>query len=213
MEPQPQKEAANLYAAMFALQAELDVVKKDAVNPHFKSRYADLPSIMEELKPLLQKFGLLVIQEAAPSEAGVLRLKTHIVHVESQERITSELTMPLGGNLGPQPYGSAITYARRYSLGALFQIITDEDDDGNAAQGEAQPRTATQAGPPRKVTEAQIKRLWAISNKSNWPKERVYAVIKKKGYEDVHDLDSTVYDALCQHIEKHPLTEGVANGV
>lgn len=121
----------KLAPALIKAQAKLKNAKLNKVNPHFKSRYADLAEIRDTVNPVLTDNGLAVIQFTTFDLDG-FALVTRLLH-ESGEYIDS--TYPLPGNVDkPQQMGSAITYARRYMLAAMCGITAEEDDDGNAAQ-------------------------------------------------------------------------------
>ena len=123
---------AKLAVALVAAQAELKVVEKEAINPFFKSKYADLPAIVKEYQRVFPKHGLAVTQ--IPEGAG---LRTTIVHI-SGEFISSVADLKPVKN-DPQAIGSAITYMRRYALAAVCGIVAaEDDDDGNAA---SEPKT------------------------------------------------------------------------
>lgn len=122
------KKIENLFNAMFNLQSEIKNPIKNAYNPFHKSKYADLPSILDYIKPLLQKNNLLLIQSHDPYENGV-KVITKLLHV-SGESFDSTLQFPVEKQT-PQGYGSAITYARRYAILSLLCISADDDDDGN----------------------------------------------------------------------------------
>lgn len=118
--------------AFVAAQAEIETAPKDKVNPHFKSRYANLTAVADACRAALAKHGLGVLQ--APGFAdGRLRMTTRILH-KSGQWMESDLDLK-PKNDTPQDIGSAITYARRYALGAMLGVMTEEDDDGNAASG------------------------------------------------------------------------------
>ena len=117
----------ELAAAMTKFQAKLPKVSKDAKNPFFKNRYASLSNIIEGTQKLLAEEGLSVIQ----MPTGEHELTTMLLH-ESGEYITSTYTMRPTKN-DPQGLGSAITYQRRYALGAILNLNIDDDDDGNEA--------------------------------------------------------------------------------
>lgn len=121
----------NLTKALFEFQGKVTSVKKSAKNPHFKSSYADLTSILETINPILQECGLLVTQHPHDDV-----LVTTIYHAESGEFMQSEQVLRMKDANNPQQQGSAITYARRYALAAIFNLNQEEsDDDGNAAAG------------------------------------------------------------------------------
>jgi hypothetical protein len=120
---------AKLAAALVKAQAEVENATKDSRNPHFKSGYASLASVIDTTKPVLSKYGLAVVQMPGFAD-GLATLDCRLVH-ESGEWIEGTAGAPLQKN-DPQGVGSALTYLRRYSLAALTGI-TQEDDDGNAA--------------------------------------------------------------------------------
>lgn len=116
--------------ALLSAQKQITFAAKDATNPHFKSKYADLESVIDAVKKPLNENGIMFIQSFSPSETGKLNLTTRLIH-ESGEWIEDELTMPLQKN-DAQGYGSAATYSRRYALAAITGLY-QADDDGNEA--------------------------------------------------------------------------------
>ena len=93
----------------------------------FEYKYITLDEIWAVLRPILTKHGLIVVN----TMDGAM-LKTSLVHAESGEEVSC--AFPINVNQPPQQLGSAFTYARRYALCALLQIVADKDDDGEAAQ-------------------------------------------------------------------------------
>jgi hypothetical protein len=130
------KLAGSLAKAQGAMRAAL----KDSVNPHFRSRYADLAGVWDACREPLASNGLAVIQ--TPGEIGdkTIELTTILAH-ESGEWIQSTFTIPVS-KPDAQGVGSAVTYARRYALAAMVGIVQD-DDDGNAATGPAPRKQVT----------------------------------------------------------------------
>lgn len=150
------KEHADIYAAMFAVQTSVDVVKKTADNPFFKSKYADLPAVWEVIKDTLKENGLLVYNVTS-SHDGVDYLKTHIRHIPSGTEISSVMQLHLQKPTS-QEYGSCITYMRRYALSSMLGLITDKDDDGNDASQtkkaetkKPEPKKEDKSQPPKPV--------------------------------------------------------------
>lgn len=135
--------------ALLKAQKEITFAVKDSTNPHFKSSYADLESVIEAIKKPLNDNGIIFIQSFSPSELGKLNLTTRLMH-ESGEWIEDELTMPLQKN-DAQGYGSAATYSRRYALAAITGLY-QADDDGNEA---SKPKTLSDN--QQKEFAAQIK--------------------------------------------------------
>lgn len=126
----------NIAAALAKAQAEMGKALKSAQNPHFKSKYADLSSVVDACMPALNSNGIAVIQPMAETETG-RAVVTKFIH-ESGDALECSIPLIVAKN-DMQGLGSAITYARRYGLMALAGIAP-EDDDGHAA-AKAAPRT------------------------------------------------------------------------
>jgi hypothetical protein len=122
---------SDLATALASAQSKIQPAAKDAENPHFKSRYADLAAVWEACREPLSSNGLSVVQTFEQGDPGQITVHTTLLH-KSGEWMTNSLTLPVGQNTA-QGYGSAITYGRRYGLAALIGVVADEDDDGNAA--------------------------------------------------------------------------------
>lgn len=123
---------ASLAAALSKAQAMMKPALKDSENPHFRSRYADLASTWEACRDALTKNGLSVVQLPQISEHGAVAVETILLH-DSGEYLAGTVEIPVTKQ-DAQGIGSAITYARRYSLAAAVGIAPD-DDDGEAAVG------------------------------------------------------------------------------
>ena len=165
----------NLATALKLFQGEIKAVKKDAENPFFKSKYADLSSILEAIREPLSKNGLAVAQ--FPS--GENQLITILMH-DSGEWIEDSFTMkPVDQK--PQSVGSVITYMRRYALGAVLGISTEEDDDGNEASKPRQkfPGKAAEATPETK----KVRAIYRVNSK-NKPLLRKNGQVKIVGYRE-----------------------------
>lgn len=133
-------EHKNVHAALAAAQAEMGKATKGAVNPHFKSKYADLGAVMDACLPALNAHGISVTQPMESGEFGHT-VWTVLTHGASDTAVKCGIPLLLGRQ-DMQGLGSAITYARRYGLMAMAGIAP-EDDDGNAAAKSA-PSKATQ---------------------------------------------------------------------
>lgn len=120
----------ELACALAKAQAVMAGAKKDATNPHFKSRYADLASVWEACREALTANGIAVVQMTTTSADDEVVVETRLCH-SSGEWIEGTLAIPVS-KTDAQGYGSALTYARRYALAAAVGIAP-EDDDGNAA--------------------------------------------------------------------------------
>ena len=119
----------NISTALAVFHIKMDVIKKDAKNPFFKSTYASLSNILDAIKIPLAESDLSFSQHPM----GENGLSTILMH-KSGEWIGSHFTMKPVKN-DPQGIGSCITYMRRYALAAILGLNIDEDDDGNSASG------------------------------------------------------------------------------
>lgn len=126
----PQAAPQTLAEALAAAQLEITDPAKDAVNPHFRSRYADLATVLKTVRPVLAKHGLAITQTTQVDEQGRLLLVTRL-HWRDEELVGYYPIQPVKAD--PQGYGSALTYARRYTIQAIVGVAADDDDDGNAA--------------------------------------------------------------------------------
>jgi hypothetical protein len=142
----------TLSADLVAAFAEIEGAAKDKVNPHFKSKYADIGSVIDAIKPVLARHNLAFYQRPQPSDNGVL-VQTLLRHVDGGEVDLGTLYVP-ANKQDAQGFGSALTYARRYALMTAFGVPA-EDDDGNSAvaslpRSEHAPRPTTGETPPNK---------------------------------------------------------------
>jgi len=130
----------NIAIAFVKAQRDFAPALKTSTNPHFKSKYADLAACVEAVIDALNTNGIAMIQRTHDDQTGVT-VETVFIH-ESGETIESgRLHVPAAKN-DPQGYGSALTYARRYSLMAACGIAP-EDDDGNSASRKPKNQTLT----------------------------------------------------------------------
>jgi len=130
----------NIATAFVKAQRDFAPALKTSTNPHFKSKYADLAACVEAVIDALNTNGIAMIQRTHDDQTGVT-VETVFIH-ESGETIESgRLHVPAAKN-DPQWYGSALTYARRYSLMAACGIAP-EDDDGNSASRKPKNQTLT----------------------------------------------------------------------
>lgn len=129
----------SIYKKLLAIQSLNLSVAKDASNPHFKSKYMDLDSIIEVYNPVLAQNKVVVFHRSEWQS-----LFTTILDTESDTSITSEFSIL---NTDPQKRGAEITYWRRYNLLQLLNI-TAEDDDGNSASGKNFTKAERVAKPP-----------------------------------------------------------------
>lgn len=159
---------ASLATALAEAQGEIENATKNSQNPHLKNRYADLAEILNTVRPVLSRHGLAVSQHPSFAD-NMVQVETILLH-KSGEWMASTITTPVQ-KADPQGVGSAVTYARRYSLAAIVGL-SQEDDDGHAASkgkpGQA-PQQAQKPAPQQQapapdplITDAQRKHIMAI---------------------------------------------------
>lgn len=140
----------NLLAKMLAVQKDMKPIEKTDDNPFFKSKYFSIDTVISELKPILNKHGLVVTQPLS-----LEGLTTQVSDPESGESMS--WTTPLPQNPDPQKQGAIITYFRRYSLVSLFMLQGENDDDGNSASGQNMGFRPTGNAPKDKIIGTLLK--------------------------------------------------------
>ena len=122
--------------AMSNAQGEMQPALKSANNPFYKSRYADFASVWEAIREPMKKNELSVWQDVTNSEYGIC-VSTRVTHSSGQWVEFGPLEIPIPKK-DAQSVGSAISYAKRYSLSAAVGVVADIDDDGEKAMGREQ---------------------------------------------------------------------------
>jgi hypothetical protein len=185
----------KIIPAFIAFQSDMPSVPKDGNNPHFKSKYATLGAITEATRPHLAKHGLGFMQWMSNRD-GVQLIVTRIMHTSGQWMEDDGYILNPTKN-DPQGMGSAVTYARRYTLGASLGIITEDDDDGNKASEPVkqapkpapvktleEPDWFTENG---ELNENGIKAAQSIASGMEWAKIEKYYLISKGTKQAVTD--------------------------
>jgi hypothetical protein len=172
-----QSEQINeLAAALAKAQGSMANAVMNRTNPHFKSKYADLSSVLDSIRAPLSANGLSVVQTM---QSGLLR--TTLMHSSGQYIATE---YPLPATQRPHEMGSALTYARRYSLAALICNSADEDDDGNVAMT-AKPTNENVGEPVGRITEKQLQDLRDLINQKDTSVEMVCKHFKVQSLPDI----------------------------
>lgn len=147
----------DIAAALAKAQLEISNPKFDSVNPHFKNKFASLAAVRNAIVPAFAKNGLSVLQDLTTTADHRISCLTIILHSSGQSMRLGPLVMP-ASKADAQGYGSAATYARRYSLLAAAGVVGEEDDDGNAAV-----KTNGKTAPtPENISEKQAADLGAL---------------------------------------------------
>jgi len=184
--PAPDPQLA-LYQALAAFQGEAAGVPKDARNSHFHKGYATLAAVIEAVRPATVH-GLSHSQTFEQTAGGGTLLVTTIHHVAGA---SIRSTLPIGFGADWQRNGSAITYARRYSLLAAYGLAPDDDDDGNSA-APAPSRQATpndDGAPPRDDRAIAVATARKALRAAGLTREGAQAMLAELAPPGVHRLD------------------------
>ena len=177
----------NLATALVKAQKAFGPALKSSTNPHFKSRYADLAACVEAVVDSLNNNGIALIQQNQPSPDGVI-VETIFLHESGESLNCGQLFVPANKH-DAQGFGSALTYARRYSLMAACGIAP-EDDDGNTASRRPQVNESAlvdhlaeiEASTDQDGLKNAYKAAYAACNgDSEWQKKVIAAKDKAKG--------------------------------
>lgn len=180
----------NIAKALVEAQKKLRNARYDSTNPHFRSKYASLEAYLDMVRPVMAENSLAVYQTVKDST-----LETHLVH-SSGETITTYCPLIVQKN-DMQGLGSAITYARRYSIAALFSIGAD-DDDGNGSLSEVY-----QSSPHKNNNHIGLKKDVGIEYFSNYVCSLQTHKGKKLKDIPLDDLKK-FYDLVDSEKDKHP---------
>ena len=175
----------NLGEALVAFQAEAPTLVKDSTNPHFRSKFVSLDPRVETVRPLLAKHGLAWSALPCIGPSGEPALRYQLLHAATGEAISD--TMPLLlSKADPQGQGSAITYARRYSLSAVLNLVADEDDDGNQASKEAsKAKGAGNGRGPRLLNEQERNRVLGAIAGTDQNEQLLFAAVGVSSAEEL----------------------------
>jgi hypothetical protein len=164
-----------LASALVSAQAAMSNPEFDATNPHFRNQYASLASVRKAVMPVLNAHGLSLLQQPRCGEgrAGCAWMLIH----KSGQFISDELTLPVSKN-DAQGAGSAITYARRYTMQSIAGVVGEEDDDGNEAVAPAKASATPIKSQPKPPEQATANHYTEVS-----------AMLKRVGCKTAEDAD------------------------
>lgn len=201
---------SEIAKALSAFQGELKPAKKDEVNPFFKMKYADLASIWGVVREPLAKNGLSVTQ-LPHTESEKLFLTTLLLH-SSGEWISSEMPV-IAQKADSQSIGSALTYARRYSLSSMLGVAAEDDDGESAGRIEVKiiPPVAKTLTPQELYELAlTLKTGVALCNfalKNGWNKERIQTTLGIEKATDIKDVKAAAMVLFPKPAEQSSLIE------
>ena len=152
--------------ALLAAQRAMGPALKDATNPHFKSKYADLGAVMDACRDPLLSNGFAIMPPPGRDELGHF-IETQLVH-ESGHVFAGRVYLALGKN-DMQGLGSAQTYARRYGLMAMAGIVPEDDDGHGAVEGQRRAAEAEKREERATAEMARDRMLKVIGNAKSLP--------------------------------------------
>ncbi len=183
----------NIATAFVKAQKEFGPALKTNSNAHFKSKYADLSACVEAVIDALNNNGIAMIQKTHQDPTGVT-VETVFMHESGEILESGPLHVPAAKN-DPQGFGSAMTYARRYSLMAACGIAP-EDDDGNAASRPAQRQAVEyEKAPIKKLSSKQVADVDALIEEVKADKAAMLKWVADKAGYAVSKLEEVPADA------------------
>lgn len=197
------RDLSELMTALSKAQSEMRIAGKDSNNPYFKSKYADLASVVSASRPALTKNGLSVMQQITLSDSGQRILITILGHSSGQYISSTMNLTPIKDDI--QSLGSAITYMRRYAYCSLVGVVTDdEDDDGEVAMKplRQQPTaSAAKFGAPSKQYETISKdELDMIQYELAAMPDLAENLLSRYGYESLADIPKVKFRSIYDRV-------------
>ena len=193
----------NIASALVRAQRGFAPALKTSTNPHFRSKYVDLAGCVEAVVDALNAAGIALVQRTSEDSTGVT-VETVFVHESGEMLECGKLHVP-ASKQDPQGYGSALTYARRYSLMAACGIAP-EDDDGNAASKVKVSATKTDLVTPHRMNV--VADVAAAINERMSANDVIGALDEFQGITDVEEktalwgmLDSKTRSAIKKQAE------------
>jgi len=196
----------KIFQAFIAAQRQFGPALKSSTNPHFRSRYADLSACVEAVIDALNTNGLGLVQVTHPCESGV-SVETVLVHESGQTMTSGVLHVP-ASKQDAQGYGSALTYARRYSLMAICGIAP-EDDDGNRASKPVEIKAKDIKVERVSVVNKATGEVTEVLNATKEPKK---SRIEKTIY-DIRTLSEEQQAPAAEYLKQHACEHSEALGV
>lgn len=194
MQMKRSEQTNEIAKALSKFQAQMRPAIKDAANPHFRSKFASINSVWEAIREPLTDNMLYAAQDVT-TEPGFAIVETEIHHESGQWMQFGPLRLPVLKQ-DAQGYGSAITYAKRYALCAALGVVSDDDDDGNAASKPAQIQ---------RISRENADDLHAMFDKcpENFRKYVLNKISQEMKIGTFYELPTNCYDALRLSIEQN----------
>jgi hypothetical protein len=207
--------------AMNLAQREMRPAIKDSTNPHFRSKYSDLASVMDAIREPIGNNGLSIWQDATLEDMGV-SVTTRIVHVSGQWVEFGPLTIPIGKK-DAHAVGSACSYGKRYALCAALGVVSDDDDDGNKAVASHEKKRVADVVKPiqdnaKTISKEQQTELNKIIDQCSPPfQQKIWDRLAALGIQSSADMDEDTFtkmrDACLINISKQQKIDLAENGI
>lgn len=179
--------------AMNSAQREMKPALKDSTNPHFRSKYSDLASVMDAIREPIGNNGLSVWQDATLDEVGV-NVTTRIVHVSGQWVEFGPLTIPLSKR-DAHAVGSACSYGKRYALCAALGVVSDDDDDGNKASAIQEKKAKEEK--PKTIQKHQWTELNQLIDQCNTEYQKnIWDYLTSQGIDSFEEMHINMFEKL-----------------
>jgi len=201
MAEKKQAQGGGLTEALFMAQKEFaHGVRRDETNPHFRSKYAQLSTVVARAQEVLEKVGVLFQIETAPLNDIGQPVSVILTHVKTGESTDTEIVIPVRDRSNPQAVGSALTYGMRYALMAILGMPPTDDDDANQA-----------AAKPPTITVAQISEIEALAKQKGLAIEQI---CKAYSVRSLSEIPASYFASVKNRIAKYnpPQQAEQANG-
>jgi len=191
-------EQTKIYGAFVKAQMAFAPALKTSVNPHFRSKYADLAACVEAVIDALNLNGIAMIQKTHPDERGVT-VETIFIHESGESMSGGTLHVP-AAKQDPQGYGSALSYARRYSLMAACGIAPEEDDGNAASKAPQRQQEAPKSVPNRKlITKDDAETLRLVIKAAGMTEAEFCEMAKLDALES---MELNRFAKACEHLKQ-----------
>lgn len=188
----------ELFAALAKARGKFKKVKKNADNPFFKSKYADLSEVVDCTADALAENGLSIIQMPGEIADSHIEVETILGH-SSGQWIACSVKFPVTKQ-DAQGVGTAISYARRYAYSPMLNIAAEIDDDGN--QAAASIKKAEKRFEDARISATNVRAFWTEARKGGKSNDMVAAYLGTLGYTQTEHLRQSEYDAAMEWARK-----------
>lgn len=198
-----QSEQINeLAKALCKCQSEMTFAVKDSLNPHFKSRYADLSAVWDAIRTPLTANGLSISQTMGIASDGRTVMISILMHISGQW-IKSEIPVINEKNTC-QSQGSGITYARRYALAALVGCVQDDDDGNEATSKPIEKKEKPKKESPEILTDEQKKIMNSLADQCDPDYiAKVFTRLEQKGIYGFEGVTQDLYELIIGGMKKN----------